>query len=89
MTEFVELPKETFDVPIKIVNQEKLKLDINDFLNNDIIIINSGTATGKTRIVGKHSKQLKEDENYILSSQYLQNESGYKTDWADNICNEF
>ena len=67
MTEFVELPNEIFDVPIKIVNQEKLELDINDFLNNDIIIINSGTATGKTRIVGKHSKQLKEDKNYILS----------------------
>ena len=35
MTEFLELPNEVFEVPIKIVNQEKFELDINDFLKDN------------------------------------------------------
>jgi len=57
---FVNLPKEEFTIPIKTINQERLNVDINEFYDNDIILISSGTATGKTRCVGKISKELKE-----------------------------
>ena len=68
MNYFQELPKVELDMPIKIVNMEKLELDINDFKNNDIIIINSGTATGKTRAIGKIAKELTEDGKYKILS---------------------
>jgi len=57
---FINLPIEDLNVPIKIINQIKLELDINDFFNNDIVLISSGTATGKTRCIGKLSKDLKD-----------------------------
>ena len=53
---FVNLPKEELNVPIKTVNQIKLDLDVNEFYDNDII----GTATGKTRCIGKLSKEIKD-----------------------------
>ena len=68
MVEFVEIPKEELEVNIKhIVNQETLDIDINYFLENDIILISSGTATGKTRVVGKVAKELttKYDSNIL------------------------
>lgn len=68
MNYFQELPKVELDMPIKLVNMEKLELDINDFKNNDIIIINSGTATGKTRAIGKIAKELTEDGKYKILS---------------------
>ena len=68
MNYFQEIPKVELDMPIKLVNMEKLELDINDFKNNDIIIINSGTATGKTRAIGKIAKELTEDGKYKILS---------------------
>jgi len=56
---FINLPIEDLNVPIKFINQIKLELDINDFFNNDIVLISSGTATGKTKCIGKVSKDLK------------------------------
>jgi hypothetical protein len=42
------------------INESKLNISINDFLNNDIILIKSGTGTGKTKNIGKICKELKE-----------------------------
>ena len=61
MSIYESLPKEKLEVnQIKVINQKKLKTDINDFYDNDIIIIDSGTATGKTRDTAVQSKLLKE-----------------------------
>lgn len=60
---FVNLPKEDLNIPIKIFNQVKLDIDIKDFYENDIILISSGTATGKTRCIGKLSKEIKDKYN--------------------------
>ena len=56
---FVELPQEILNVETKEINQSELDLDINDFLNNDVMIVSSGTATGKTRNIAKLCKELK------------------------------
>jgi len=57
---FTNLPIETLNVhSTKEIDQEKLDLDINDFINNDIILIHSGTATGKTRNIAKIANDLK------------------------------
>lgn len=63
-----DLPFEDLNVPTKTIDQSKLDLDINDFYDNDIIIISSGTATGKTRNIAKLSKQLKEKYNCKILS---------------------
>jgi hypothetical protein len=42
------------------INESKLNISINEFLNNDIILIKSGTGTGKTKNIGKICKELKE-----------------------------
>ena len=60
MSKFLELPNEKLNIPVKHINQSKLDLDIKDFYDNDVIVIKSGTATGKTRNIGKLSKDLKE-----------------------------
>lgn len=62
MTElFTDLPIETLNVDNKkVIYQEKLDLDINDFINNDIILVNSGTATGKTKNIARLATRLKE-----------------------------
>ena len=65
---FVNLPKEEFTIPIKTINQEKLNVDIKEFYDNDIILISSGTATGKTKCVGRISKDLKEKYNCNILS---------------------
>ena len=65
---FVELPKVELNYTMKIVNMEKLELDIKDFKDNDVIVINSGTATGKTRIIGKLASEMIEDGKYKFLS---------------------
>ena len=56
--DFVNLPTETLDVKTKTINQKKVDIDLKYFLKNDIIIISSGTATGKTKDVAKKSKDI-------------------------------
>lgn len=68
MSRFVELPNENLNIETISVNQTKLNLDIDYFINNDVILISSGTATGKTRNIGKLSKQLKDKYNCKILS---------------------
>ena len=56
--DFVNLPIENLDVKTKTINQNKVDIDLKYFLKNDIIIISSGTATGKTKDVAKKSKGI-------------------------------
>ena len=56
--DFVNLPIETLDVKTKTINQKKVDIDLKYFLKNDIIIISSGTSTGKTKDVAKKSKDI-------------------------------
>jgi hypothetical protein len=56
--DFVNLPIENLDVKTKTINQKKVDIDLKYFLKNDIIIISSGTATGKTKDVAKKSKEI-------------------------------
>lgn len=56
--DFVNLPIENLDVKTKTINQKKVDIDLKYFLKNDIIIISSGTATGKTKDVAKKSKDI-------------------------------
>jgi hypothetical protein len=45
------------------IDQEKLDIGIDEFEKNDIIIIKSGTATSKTKLIGKLSpKSLNSSE---------------------------
>ena len=53
--DFVNLPIENLYVKTKTLNQKKIDIDLKYFLKNDIIIISSGTATGKTKDVAKKS----------------------------------
>lgn len=68
MSKFMELPKENLNLTTKTINQVKLELDINDFYSNDIILISSSTATGKTRAIGKIAKELKAKYNSNILS---------------------
>lgn len=45
---------------IKQIDKSKLNISIDEFINNDIILIKSGTGTGKTKNVGKICQELKE-----------------------------
>ena len=65
---FVELPQDNFNFEIKTISQEKLDIDINDIINNDIILISSGTATGKTTAIGKLSNEIKTKLNSKMLS---------------------
>ena len=56
--DFVNLPIENLNVKTKTINQNKVDIDLKYFLKNDIIIIASGTATGKTKDVAKKSKDI-------------------------------
>lgn len=62
------LPEENLNLPTKLINQQNLELSIDDFIENDIIYIHSATATGKTRIISKISKELKEKTNCNILS---------------------
>lgn len=69
MNNFINLNIENLNIDnIKNINHEKLNLDVNDFYENDIIIIKSGTATGKTRNIAKLSKDIKEHTNCNILS---------------------
>ena len=54
--DFVNLPIENLDVKTNTINQKKVDIDLKYFLKNDIIIISSGTTTGKTKDVAKNRK---------------------------------
>ena len=56
--DFVNLPIENLDVKTKTINQKKVDIDLKYFFKNDIIIISSGTATGKTKDVAKKIKDI-------------------------------
>ena len=56
--DFVELPIENLKVETIIMNQKKVDIDLKYFLDNDIIIISSGTATGKTKDIAKKSQEI-------------------------------
>lgn len=60
MQNFVEFEKEKLNVETVEINEERLDMNINHFFNNDVILIKSGTASGKTRNIAKLSKHLKE-----------------------------
>lgn len=62
---FEELKVENLDIPKKEVNQVSLNLDVNDFIDNDVILIKSGTATGKTKNISKIFKQLKDKDDKL------------------------
>jgi len=68
MSDFIELPTENLNITSKLIDQVKLNLDINDFYLNDVILISSGTATGKTTNVAKLSKDLKSKYNCNILS---------------------
>ena len=63
MSKFVNLPTEILNIETKEINQSRLDLDIEDFYNNDIILIKSITGTGKTRYIGKIANKLKAKYN--------------------------
>lgn len=66
---FTNLPIENLNVDLtKEIDQEKLDLDINDFINNDVILIHSGTATGKTRNIARITNDLKKATNCNILS---------------------
>ena len=56
--DFVELPIENLKIKTVIIDQKKVDIDLKYFLENDIIIISSGTATGKTKDIAKKSGAL-------------------------------
>jgi hypothetical protein len=60
----IELPIENLNIPTITIDQNKLDIDIRHFINNDVIIIHSGTATGKTKDVSKKLSELKKIETY-------------------------
>lgn len=60
----IELPIENLNIPTISIDQKKLDIDIKHFIDNDIIIIHSGTATGKTKDVSKKLSELKKIEEY-------------------------
>ena len=65
---FRDLEIENLNIPTLIINQEKLDLDLKHFTDNDIVIVQSGTATGKTTQISKITKNLKEEnKHYMLS----------------------
>ena len=64
---FKDLPKEDYNVETKFINQNKLDIDEEVFLNNDIIIIQSGTGTGKTKCIAKKCDIIVDDDNKIIT----------------------
>ena len=56
--DFVELPIEKLQVETITIDHKKVDIDLKYFLDNDIIIISSGTATGKTKDIAKKSKEI-------------------------------
>jgi hypothetical protein len=61
------LPTFNFERTTLNVSQENLDIDKNIYLENDIIIIQSGTGTSKTRNTAKNLKDILNEEIYVLS----------------------
>ena len=57
----VNLPIENFNIPTQIINQSKLNLEKTIFIENDIILIRSMTATGKTKAIAKLYPEIKKE----------------------------
>lgn len=55
------------EIPVITVNQEKLDIDIKTFSDNDIILIRSGTATSKTKLIAKLCPQIVGENDKLLS----------------------
>jgi len=71
-TVFRNLPVEKLkfngvEIPIKQIDQDKIDINIDEFLDNDIIIIKSGTATSKTKLIGKLCPKIIGTEHKFLS----------------------
>ena len=66
---FEDLPKENLNIETIEINQEKLHIDENIFKENNIIIVKSETATGKTKCIAQNIHILKEKypDSTILS----------------------
>lgn len=64
---YQDLPMENLNIPKFQIDQSKLDIDIKQFNENDIIIINSGTSTGKTRDVASILSKVKKENERILS----------------------
>ena len=65
---YTVLPNETLNITTKEISQSKLDMSIKDFKNNDIILVSSGTATGKTRNIAKLAKKLKKNSGCTILS---------------------
>ena len=65
---YTVLPNETLNITTKEISQSKLDMSIKDFRNNDIILVSSGTATGKTRNIAKLAKKLKKNSGCTILS---------------------
>lgn len=63
-----EIPATNFTCEIKTVSMKKLKLDIDIFINNDIIIVESGTGTGKTELISENTTEINEKCNTKIIS---------------------
>ena len=65
---FTDVPNENLGVPFKEITMQYLDVDIKDFIDNDIILLRSGTGTGKTRAIAKIAKELcKNTDSTFLS----------------------
>jgi hypothetical protein len=69
MTELYRpLEEETFEgIPQQEIDENELDISADEFNENDIIIIKSGTASGKTRNTAKISPKLIGDKYKLLS----------------------
>jgi len=55
------------EVSTQTVNQEELDIHIDEFLNNDIVLIRSGTGTSKTKLIARLAPQLIGKDDKLLS----------------------
>lgn len=62
---FKDLPKEVFEVETVEINQNKLNIDKKYFKDYDIILIQSTTATGKTKDVATKSKYIVKTDDEV------------------------
>lgn len=63
MSVYRDLPNETYKVEQVVINQQKLSIDDKYITDYDIILIESGTGTGKTKEIAKKSKLLVKTDN--------------------------
>ena len=65
---FESIENENLNIEKIEIDEKTLNVDIKHFLDNDIIIIKSGTGTGKTWNIAKISKELKEKTGSTILS---------------------